>query len=216
MSRPPILRAIQGGLEATYRVSTDLDVEDFLVDDRQRRAAHAGRTPEEQLLVHEADGEVAIGLFVDGGALERLTHHDPRRRLDEDNLPDFLLALEGVSHFVYLAHRARASRSVSAVELELQAEVDKWLVATLVSWAQAGAPWADLRVRLFGRVHYLPDLSAEERDRYRLANGTANEYAARLEARFLRRGAVAEMLAELRRFYHQGLTGKLDLIRRVA
>ena len=57
--------------------------------------------------------------------MERLRAHDPRERLDDGNLPDFLLALEGVSHFVYIAHRARLERSVSAVELELQAEVDK-------------------------------------------------------------------------------------------
>ena len=55
-------------------------------------------------------------------------------------LQDFLLAVEGVSHFVYLVHRARQERPVSAVELELQAEVDKYLVALLVTWNQTGEP----------------------------------------------------------------------------
>ena len=123
---------------------------------------------------------------------------------------------EGVSHFVYLAHRAQAERVVSAVELELQAEVDKYAVALLVGWDQTGAPPPDLRRRLFDRVQLLGDLSDEERSRYQLANQAANEYAASLEARYVRRGAIADMLAELRRFYLLGLSGKLDRIARRA
>lgn len=57
---------------------------------------------------------------------------------------------------------------------------------------------------------------AEESARYRLADEAANEYAASLESRYVRRGAVADMLAELRRFYQQGLAGKLDRIARRA
>jgi hypothetical protein len=208
-----ILRALQGGLEGVYRVSTELDVGDFLLDARGRTELSPSRHAEEQVFVHEAEGELSIGLFVEARALENLERRDPRRRLDDDNLHDFLLAAEGVSHFVYLAHRARARRNVSALELELQAEIDKWLVALLVSWDQQGGPPTDLRARLFKRVAYLPDLSPEERDRYRLANDAANEYTLSLEARYLRRRAVADMLTELRRFYQRGLTGKLDLIR---
>jgi hypothetical protein len=213
MTKPPILQALQAGLEGTYRLTTDLQVGDFLIDATDRRELGPARSADEQLFVHEQDGELSMGLYLEPRALERLAMHDPRRRLDDANLGDFLLALEGVSHFVYLAHRARAERRVSAVELELQAEVDKWLVALLLSWDQNGAPLADLRARLFGNVRYLPDLSAEEHDRYRLANDAANEYTLSLEQRYVRRRAVAEMLTELRRFYQQGLTGKLDLIR---
>jgi hypothetical protein len=213
VTTPPILQALQAGLEGTYRLTPSLDVGDFLIDASDRRELGAARSAEEQLFVQEHDGELSMGLYLEPRALARLATHDPRRRLDDDNLGDFLLALEGVSHFVYLAHRAREERRVSAVELELQAEVDKWLVALLLTWDQNGAPLADLRARLFGNVRYLPDLSAEERDRYRLANDAANEYTLSLEHRYVRRRAVAEMLTELRRFYQQGLTGKLDLIR---
>ncbi len=212
----PLLRAIQGGLESLYRVTTELDVGDFLIDDAERRTVSLTRTPGEQLLLHEADGVVSVGLYVDDEALDRLRRRDPRVRLDDDNLADFMLALEGVSHFVYVASRARVERAVSAVELELQAEVDKWAVALLVTWDQRGAPPADLRARLFRRVRLLPDLSAEEHDRYALANEAANGYAASLEARFVHRRAVDELREELRRFYQEGLAGKLGRIARAA
>jgi hypothetical protein len=213
---PAVLRALQGGLESMYRVETDLDVCDFLVGGDERDAMPLERTPREQLLIKRDDEGLQLGLFVDERTLENLAMRDPRRRLDAQNLQDFLLAVEGVSHFVYLVHRARQERPVSAVELELQAEVDKYLVALLVSWNQTGEPPADLRERLFSNIHFAGDLSREERERYELANSAADEYAASLEQRFVRTRAVDDMLGEVRRFYRKGLAEKLEYISQLA
>jgi hypothetical protein len=214
---PAVLRALQGGLESMYRVETDLDVCDFLVGGDDRQALRIERLPREQLLIRlDGEGGLQLGLFVDERTLENLAMRDPRRRLDEQNLQDFLLAVEGVSHFVYLVHRARQERPVSAVELELQAEVDKYLVALLVSWNQVGEPPADLRARLFSRVTFAGDLSREERERYELANSAAKEYALSLEDRFVRSHAIDDMLGEARLFYRKGLAEKLEHISQLA
>lgn len=213
---PAVLRALQGGLESMYRVETELDVCDFLVGGEQRDALQVERAPREQLLIRRDDEGLQLGLFVDERTLENLAMRDPRRRLDAQNLQDFLLAVEGVSHFVYLVHRARQERPVSAVELELQAEVDKYLVSLLVSWNQNGEPPADLRERLFANIRFAGDLSREERERYELANSAADEYASSLEQRFVRTRAVDDMLGEVRRFYRKGLAEKLEYISQLA
>ena len=213
---PAVLRALQGGLESMYRVETDLDVCDFLVGGDERDALAVERAPREQLLIRRDDDGLQLGLFVDERTLENLAMRDPRRRLDAQNLQDFLLAVEGVSHFVYLVHRARQERPVSAVELELQAEVDKYLVSLLVSWNQNGEPPADLRERLFANIRFAGDLSREERERYELANSAADEYASSLEQRFVRTRAVDDMLGEVRRFYRKGLAEKLEYISQLA
>jgi len=213
---PAVLRALQGGLESMYRVETDLDVCDFLVDGDERAALRVERAPREQLLIRRDDDGLQLGLFVDERTLENLAMRDPRRRLDAQNLQDFLLAVEGVSHFVYLVHRARQERPVSAVELELQAEVDKYLVSLLVSWNQSGEPPSDLRERLFANIRFAGDLSREERERYELANSAADEYAASLEERYVRTHAVDDMLGEVRRFYRKGLAEKLEYITQLA
>jgi hypothetical protein len=210
-----VLRALQGGLESLYRVETELDVCDFLVGG-DRNGWEVERAPREQLLIKQTDGEMQLGLFVDEKTLENLTLNDPSRRLDDDNLQDFLYAVEGVSHFVYLVHRAQLERPVSAVELELQAEVDKYLVSLLVSINQRGEPFDDLRQRLFARVTFAGDLSREERERYELANSAAASYAASIEERFLKVRAVEEMLSEARRFYRKGLAEKLEHINALA
>jgi hypothetical protein len=209
--RASILSRLQLGLEALYRVRTDLSVDAFVIDEAQRREAGVARAPREQLLVREEDGELGLALFVDGAALANLERNDPNLGLDEANFGDFCVALEGVSHFVYLALCAAGHRRVSALELELQAEVDKFVCCVLLQGAGH-----DLRRRLYGDVRFADDLDADERDRYRTANAEASRYAEGLERRFVRRDRVDDMLGELRRFYRLGLDDKRGLIARHA
>jgi hypothetical protein len=218
-----MLADVQRGLERLYRIDTELDVRDFVIDAATRARFGVPRAPREQLLISERDGELRMALFVDPDALDNLTVRDPRRRLDDHNLQDFLLLVEGVSHFVYLAWRARNQRPVSALELELQAEMDKWVTCLLLRLAQpsrsvapSGAGEPDLVTRLFQRFRLEPDLGPEERQRYLVANGSARAYAERLSARYLARGAVLAMLDELRWFYRLGAHDKLGYIARAA
>ena len=53
-------------------------------------------------------------------------------RLDADNLEDFWTAFEGVSHFTYYAWNAQREKRVTLLEMELQAEVDKYVATTLL------------------------------------------------------------------------------------
>jgi hypothetical protein len=206
-----VLRRLQLGIEALYRVETRLEVETFLIDDEQRRHAGVRRAPREQLLLRHEDGELAMGLFVDEAALANLGRHDPARGLHDENFADFCLAVEGVSHFVYVALAAAGQRPVSALELELQAEVDKFVCCLLVQGRTR-----DLRRRLYGDVSFADDLDHEERERYRTANGEAARYAETLERRYVREDRLDSMLAELRRFYRMSLTEKLGTIARAA
>jgi hypothetical protein len=206
---------VQRGLEELYRVDTGVEIGDFVVGAELRDALVAARRPREQLLVCEADGEMAVALFIDPRALANLVSHDPARRLGDHNLGDFLLVIEGVSHFIYAIRCARAERPVSQLELELQAEVDKYVTCLLATEPEAEVS-AALRRRLFDDAAYEPDLDHDERARYRAANDNAQRYAAYLEQAFVVPRRIPEMLAELRRFYRLGLAGKLGSIARAA
>jgi len=200
-----------------YRVATGVAVEGFMIDADARAELGVSRAPREQLVVHEDADGIDVGLFVDDAVLSHLAVHDPAARLDHQNLAAFLYALEGVSHFVYAIVCAHAARAVSPLELELQAEVDKYVVCLLADGgAAAAAASPRWRRRLFTDFELEPDLDAEERDRYRAANENAARYAVSLERRFVARGSVVDMLAELRRFYRLPLAAKLDHIGKAA
>lgn len=205
------LSRVQAGLEAMYRIETGVDVGQFIVGAALRDELVSARRPREQLLVCEEAGEMSVALFIDPGVLANLASHDPARRLGDHNLGDFLLAIEGVSHFIYTICCARADRPVSQLELELQAEVDKYVTCLLTTEPDAEVS-AALRRRLFGEAAYEDDLDHDEHARYRAANDNANSYAAWLEHTFVRRRKIPEMLGELRRFYREGLASKLSTI----
>jgi hypothetical protein len=210
-----VLTRLQNGLELMYRVVTGVAVNDFMIDDDTRATYDVARSPREQLLVRSGDDGVDMALYVDAAVLARLEGNDPGHRLDDRNLPAFLYALEGVSHFVYTVVCAQAEREVSALELELQAEVDKYATCLLSADADlAISPrW---RRRLFEEFELEDDLDHHERDRYRAANQHARCYAASLERRYVARGGIVDMLGELRRFYRLPLAAKLDHIAKAA
>jgi hypothetical protein len=210
-----VLARLQRGLEDLYRVDTGVDVEDFVISCETREAIAPTRKSREQLLVAEVEDEASIALYIDPAALANLAAHDPSRQLGNHNLGDFLLAVEGVSHFIYAICCARADRPVTQLELELQAEVDKYITCLLVTEPEANVS-SMLRRRIFDGFEYEPDLDHDEHARYRAANDNALRYTAFLETAFVARRRIPEMLGELRRFYRLGLAGKLSEIARAA
>lgn len=205
-----MLGRVQKGLEKLYRIDATPEVGDFLVDEALRDALGVVRRPREQLLLRQEGGELAVGLYVDAAALANLASDDPTSRLHDGNLQDFLLVVEGVSHFVYMTWRASADLAVSALELELQAEVDKYVTCLL------GCDSLDLRQtlrrRLFEYFEFHADLEPDELARYKVANRAAHRYSGRLE-RLVRERRIGVMLQELRAFYRQPLGGKMALTR---
>lgn len=215
-----VLGRLQGGLEQLYRVATGLPVEAFLIDDAARATLGLARAPREQLVVVECDDGIDVGLFVDRAVLANLAAYDPGSGLDDRNLPAFLYALEGVSHFVYAAVCAQGARAVSALELELQAEVDKWALGVLGEGVLAGNGVGlirersrAMRARLFAQAALRDPPESERGERYRTALRLAARYAADLERRYVDAGEVEGLLVELRRFYRLGTGDKLARIR---
>jgi len=198
---------MQRGLETLYRVDTGVEVGDFVIGEAVRDELAPARKPREQLLVMEETGEMALALFIHPEVIASLD-----AGIGRHNLGDFLLAIEGVSHFIYAIQCARSERPVSQLELELQAEVDKYVTCLLHDVDSSEA----LRERLFRACAYEDDLDGDERERYQVANDNAHRYAAWLEVTFVARGRIPEMLGELRRFYRTGLAAKLATIARAA
>ena len=197
----------QEELEAIYGVQAPRVV-DFLVDRECARAAAGEPRAPEALLVREADGALELGLFLDDdvvSAADSADPHDPRPLLAvPSSLPHLVCAAEGVSHFVYLTTRAAAGRPVSLLELEVQAEVDKFALLVLHLWRRGLRRLSPaLRRRLFERVRYHAHLGAEELERYREANRLGGGYARWLEEEFVEVADIEGLLRELRRTYRR-------------
>jgi len=216
-----ILRQLQELLGGIYDVSIAHDVYDFLVTDRARLPATARSHPtDEQLVVAAAgEGELGVSLYLDPSLLERLQREDPLTSLHGGNVADYWTALEGVSHFVYLAWNCGHDKTVSLLELELQAEIDKYVASYWLLKRQFPQRFpAELARLLFERTRIDPTLAAGRETIYRRASGYAERFCRRIEQLLRARGAEPQrrVLAELRRFYRLTDARKLAHIERSA
>ena len=197
-----MLDAMQECLADFYALDLAHDVNDFLVTDRVVAGALGGasRGDEELLIAEDQDG-AEVALYLEQGLLDRLHDNNPIVELNQRNLADFWTAFEGVSHFVYFVFKATDDQCVTLLELELQAEVDKFVATSLLLQGQSGRVPAGLHRWLFDLPCLAATLSAEEVARY----ADANRYAARLCGRFARevrqRGWSDDARRDLRRFY---------------
>lgn len=200
----------QRQLEALYALEAQPPVTEFLIE-----APEADAWPGDgsRTLVRQHGGELALGVVLERAVTAALARDDPRVSLHRLNLGPFCTLTEEVSHFVLLLHCAHTARSVSQLELELQAEVDKYLCAlSLLTLQREGALSARLKEALFREYSLVAGLSTERAERYHAASGLAYRYCRFLEAEFVRPARVEELRREARRFYRLGQAGKLERI----
>ncbi|MEO6603437.1 MAG: hypothetical protein ABIQ16_26375 [Polyangiaceae bacterium] len=181
------LRRIQRELEGFYGLERAPNVTRFVRD--------GGEGSREVVLVREIDDELEMALVLPpeskrialGGALNDV----------------WLQVAEGVSHFIYLAERARVSLPVTKLELELQAEVDKFVLSLGFSKDTAER----LLERLFDGPRFLDEAGTEEGERYRLAH----HLAARFVSRVFTANDRDRARERLRSFYRAGQAEKISL-----
>jgi len=201
------LTRLQATIEAIYRIDSSPAVQDFRVDAGQVVELFGARPHREALLVSQHGEHTDVGLFVD----EHIASGADRFLTDgQGDLDAFCAALEGVSHFVYFMYCGISqSRPVSLLELELQAEVDKYLLLRLFFPSEA------LIDRLFVGFELddgLDELSAE---RYRRASAEAKRYARWIDGR-IERGDTVRVVADARALYRKPFADKLEHIARAA
>lgn len=211
------LNQLQHLLEELNAVRAPLRVTEVLLPPAQARALRGSglREAREQVfaLQDETTEALHLGVYIDPRWQCQLAFQDPRRALTDANLPALQGAVEGISHFIALSHAASIDRQVSALELELQGEIDKFVLAARLADG-AGQPSlnaATLFERQFDQAQFASDLGTEEASRYRLAHRGAARLLTRWLRRYDGRCAHPQLEAELRRFFRLSRADKLRL-----
>ncbi len=207
---------IQTELAELYETDVNYDVRDFLITNAVYAAAltpdNAVGTNAERLLLCESNDALEMSLYLDEAIIKLLSTDDPGVSLHEGNLDAYLLAVEGVSHFHYVSWNAQYDKSVTLLELELQAEVDKYVcVAKRLAGQNISVPH-DLIEQLFKRVIFDSELDTESAVRYEAANYYAGLYCASLQGRFPGHHYQQSFVNELRRFYRLTQNEKIKRI----
>lgn len=215
-----LLKKIQQQFEKIYQLPQDLSIEDFLINEEaleklQGKQCTPLTTPNLKglmLLLPEED-ELSLAIYLNEQVINNLHKHSPFLGLNETNIHDFCIMAEEVSHFLYATWKARHSIQITRLELELQAEVDKFIICTFYcSNHETCFDRTILKELLFETFNLEKGLPVELKDRYSTASKFALHYCHFLENHFIKKDHLRQMMGEIRRFYRLGQTDKISHI----
>jgi hypothetical protein len=217
-----LLERIKGLLERTYGMEAVVeDVGRFIVGDLGYRRLYGsgdGVAPVGSIehlgaktLIREADGDIRLCIYYPDALIRCLERHPPDRGVRDDNVDAFATLVEELDHLLCIAERVIQTRQLSLFELELHANVSKYLV--LARFLAGRSPRIEARRRAWLRYHLFDkgvwcDEDPGVRLRYRDATRWAGQFLDRLG-----RLRPADRIDLLRDFHRAGAPGKLRLIR---
>ena len=210
-----LLSKIQNNLEVIYEVYVPHKIHDFLITDKNLAKILSNDSLDEdaleQLLVRSGEDCLDVSLYLDSSLIKRLGNSYPSQPANLNALHDFWVALEGVSHFLYLVWNASFDRPVSQLELELQAEVDKFVSATTAPGLEKkDAFMQEVWSLLFAKPKFKDKLEKNELIRYQKANAYASQYCLNLME--MQNQTTSSLHNELRRFYRLNQRAKISRI----
>lgn len=189
------LERLQHTLETLYQLEPAPTILSFIRRDRA--------LSRERVLVREDAEGLEVAVMLPEVCFDALANDGAVNCSDA-----YLEAVEGVSHYLHLADRARTELPTTRLELELQAEVDKFAVLAPRPFELPTATLRLLHGRLYEHVLFLHPAESELGRRYRLAN----DLAARLWSQLIDEGEHATTRSLLRRFYRAGQAEKIRLV----
>ena len=212
-----MLASLLSQLDRIYDLELEVRIEEFLISREVCQNLAGDCATGSTVVVHQGreDEGIELGVYIGEETLTRLNELDLSSGVASEHFPALCIAIEEVSHFAYLMWNANRDKSVTQLELELQAEVDKFVTsALLLARKNRELVPADLMDRLFGDFDLRDGLDFSRRERYLTASSFARTYCSFLVRRFLGGPRVADLLAELRHFYRLTQRGKIGHIYR--
>jgi len=187
------LEPIQRRLESIYNLPPTPPVEFYLIGTEELgRLVPEGAAPGPQVLVQASEDETRLAVHVGDDILRR------------DDLSAYLSATEEVSHFLFLVWSSLNHRPVTLLDIELQGEIDKFLLAS----RRVRDP-GELLTRVFQNVRFEPHLTPASVRLYEQANRLAWRFCRALVDRVDEEKTMQRALRWLRRFYRMTSRARL-------
>ena len=223
-----LLELVQGLLERTYRMSTGVqEIGRFVIGDEGYRTLYrevhavasgsafspSGRGA--RTLVRETEEGVRACIYYPDEMIHRLEVHPPLWGLGDENVDEFATLVEELDHLLCIAERSRENRPLTLFELELHANVSKYLVLSRFLSGPGRPLNGRRRTWLLYHLFHKGTAGGEDaevRARYR----DAARWALRLLEVSSQMTPPMRRVETLRRFHAATASGKLELIERLS
>ncbi len=176
-------------LSDLYALDLDLKGEGYVISCELARQLLPDGSPRTGLLVIEEADELQLGVYV-----------------DPEDFGDPGTLVEETSHLVCLSWHAARDLPVSALVLEIQAEIDRFLYDCHQRGRVSAASFA-----CFESGSWADWVDRRSRGRYEAARRRAASYCRGLVRRFAQRQDTVGLASELRRYYRTSPAAKLRI-----
>jgi hypothetical protein len=198
-----LITRLQNDLQRHYDISVPYQITDFITHDN-RLFKHASDQPEqnsETLFIRQYEEAIDISLYLDADILAQAEQTICNGAARGSHFNALGVVVEGVSHTLCLLWHAHYDRQLRPLDLELQAEIDKFLLIKQLLPQESGK----LHKRLFSDIRFKTSVKPIV-DRYRRANQYAAYYCHWLSTTFMHSDTIRHtteqrLHTELARFY---------------
>ena len=165
------------------------------------------------MFIAEHEDGLDLSLYISADVIKHLENSHPEELIQQGKYSEFCLMLEGVSHFIYVVWNANYDKKVTLFEMELQAEIDKFiLLQSFIDSDTSQKNITELRKWLFEKNGFDELLNKAEFERYKQANYYAGKYCMGLQQQYSLYELNTELLNVLRHFYRLGQEDKIRYI----
>ena len=133
----PLIKELQRKIERTYALDTGItNIEQYIIGDKGYEEfyaeenirtvvnSHSGA----KVLIRDAGDTLKVSIYYPDELIRKLEGNDPRLGLHDDNIDLCASFVEELDHFLFIVQNYKQNRPFSLLELEIQANVTKYLV----------------------------------------------------------------------------------------
>lgn len=206
------IRKIDQAIKSLYHLESCYNAADFLLRKPAISAQMVREVQGSMYLVSEGE-TLSIGIYFHPKVRTELSEY-PRWRdgawtLDQKNA--FATASEEVSHFHYFLYHSNQGRQVSQFELELQGEIDRFLLL-FFNESNPEKKFEDLFESVFSNFRWVNGLSEEEKERYQDAHQYAKKFTLSLREKLKTKAGILKTVEFLRKYYRLSSMDKMSYL----
>jgi len=133
-----LINELQRKIEKTYALETGItNIEKFIIGDKgykefylheQIRTVIHNNSSGSRVFIRDVGDILKVSIYYPDKLIKVLEENDPRTGLHDDNIDECASFVEELDHFLFIAQNFKQNRPFSLLELELQANVTKYLV----------------------------------------------------------------------------------------
>ncbi len=222
-----VIRLIDRSIKKLYYIDPGYRAEDFLIGNPPNRFEVGGLLSTvknacmQGALFVSTDrtnaGDLSVGIYLEPSHCDALKNFSKWkfRCWSKAQLQAFTVAVEEVSHFQYLVYHILNQRPVTHLELELQGEIDKFLLSYF-AYSAPSKQWPESFVSLYEQlfINYSLEahLSDDSKQRYLEANRLARQLVMKLKPYLETPKSFEKALGYLRKLYRLNTSDKISFI----